>query len=111
MFCSPLDLRADKPGQWVLLRDLIWDDGRRIVVPAGFKTDLASIPRAFRWLLQQNGPSRKGAVLHDFAYRSHMMTRAKADALFKKALQVEGVNPVGCWLYWAGVRIGGWAAF
>ena len=111
MFCSTLDLRAGKPGQWVLLRPLIWNDGVKIVVPAGFSTDLASIPRVLRWLLQQNGASRRSAVLHDFLYRSHRMTRGSADALFKKALQSDGVNPVGVWLYWAGVRVGGWAAF
>ena len=111
MFLTPLDLRADKPGHWVLLRELIWDDGVRIVVPAGFVTDLASIPRAFRWLLQQNGASRKAAVLHDFLYRTHRMTRKDSDAMFKKALAAEGVNPVGGWLYWAGVRVGGRMAF
>lgn len=114
MFCSPLDLRADKPGQWVLLRDLIWDDGWRIVVPAGFKTDLASIPRLFRWLLQQNGASRKAAVLHDHCYVTQPFSRAKADELFRKALIAEGLSQAAALIYWIGVRLGGsiaWANY
>lgn len=109
MFVTPLRLEATKPGYWTLLAPLIWDDGeKRYEVPEGFETDLASIPRAFRWLLQQNGGSRRAAVLHDFAYKTHFASRAEADALFRKALAEEGVNPVGRFLYWSGVRVGGW---
>jgi hypothetical protein len=111
MFLTPLRLEASEPGLWVLLSPLIWDGEKRYEVPAGFVTDLASIPRAFRWLLQQNGGSRRAAVLHDYLYRNHLTTRAEADALFRKALKAEGVNPVGGFLYWAGVRIGGWTAY
>lgn len=112
MFLTPLRLEASKPGLWVLLSPLIWDDGEaRYEVPTGFITDLASIPRAFRWLLEQNGGSRRAAVLHDYLYRSQRTTRAEADALFRKALAREDVNAFGRFLYWAGVRAGGWIAW
>lgn len=112
MFVTPLRLEAERPGYWVLLYPLVWqDEETRYEVPAGFVTDLASIPRAFRWLLQQNGGSRKASVLHDWAYRTHVLDRSAADALFRKALAAEGVGGIGRFLYWSGVRVGGWVAY
>src|SRR5690606_25480873 len=114
MFKGPLILEAvrDRPGWWRLVEDLVWDDGERsFTVPAGFLTDLASIPRAFRWLLHQNGRSRFPAVLHDYLYRTNAVSRAEADSIFYRALKSEGVSPVGRFLYWAGVRLGGWLPY
>src|SRR5690606_27796302 len=74
-------------------------------------TDLASIPRIFRWLLNQNGNSRRPAVLHDYLYRMQPISRAEADAIFRRALEAEGVILPGRWLYWSGVRMGGWIAW
>lgn len=51
------------------MKELVWegpisDKGRVLVftVFAGFVTDLASIPQAFRWMLDPNGKSRRAAV-------------------------------------------------
>lgn len=112
MFTTPLRLEATTPGRWMLTSDLIWhSDTERYVVPRGFETDLASIPRIFRWLLNQNGNSRRPAVLHDYLYRMQPISRAEADAIFRRALEVEGVILPGRWLYWLGVRLGGWIAW
>lgn len=110
-FLTPLDLRAYKPGEWVLLHSLIYraEAGRRFTVPRGFITDLASIPRPLRGLLNQNGKSRRPAVLHDFLYCVQSMTRAQADALFLEALKAAKVNAAVRYVMWAGVRAGGWA--
>lgn len=107
MFTTPLRLEATRPGHWVLLNDLIWDGEERIVVPAGTSTDLASIPRPLRGILQQNGVSRRPAVLHDYLYSSRSVTRAQADAIFRQALAAEGMGGLGRFTYWAGVRLGG----
>lgn len=113
MFTSPLILRVGPPGEWILERTLEWEGRQRIVVPAGFITDLASIPRALRGVLEQNGRSRKAAVLHDWLYSSQRIgtrriTRAQADAVFRQALEAEHVGWVARSLYWSGVRVGGW---
>lgn len=108
MFTTPLRLEATRPGQWVLLSDLIWhSDSERIIVPAGTATDLASIPRPFRGVLNQNGNSRRPAVLHDHLYVTRSVSRAEADAIFCRALAAEGIGSVGRLVYWAGVRLGG----
>lgn len=110
-FQTPLDLRAHKvPGHWVLLRPLIYHalDGRRVRVPAGFITDLASIPAILRPVFSQNDRTRRPAVLHDFLYCSQVMTRAQVDGIFLEAMMVEGVGWARRWVMFTGVRVGGW---
>lgn len=107
MFTTPLRLEATRPGHWLLLVDLEWQAKERIVVPAGFVTDLASIPRPFRGVLNQNGNSRRPSVLHDYLYSTRSVTRTEADAIFRRALAAEGVGGLGRFTYWAGVRLGG----
>ncbi|CAB4182517.1 Campylobacter phage CGC-2007, Cje0229 [uncultured Caudovirales phage] len=108
MFTTPLDLRANTaPNEWVLLRSLVWHGDRRIEVPAGFITDLASIPRVFRNVLNVNGASRRAAVLHDWLYCSQPFTRREADRMLKAALLAEGEHPIVAQVYYLGVRIGG----
>lgn len=112
MFRTPLRCEAIPPHHWVLTHELIWKStSEYIVVPAQFKTDLASIPRPLRWLLNQNGLSRKAAVLHDHLYRTGLVPRAEADAIFRRALKEEGMGWFGRSLYWAGVRLGGWTGY
>lgn len=109
MFTTPLRLEAAEPGRWVLIEDLIWhSDTERYLVPKGFQTDLASIPRVFRWLLNQNGSSRRPAVLHDYLYTTQPIERSEADSIFRRALRAEDVTLPGQFLYWSGVRLGGW---
>lgn len=109
-FLTPLDLRAYKPGEWVVLAGLLYlaSTGARYIVPRGFITDLASIPAALRWLIDPDGPSRQAAVLHDFLYCAHYMTRAEADALFLEALEACGVDWATRHAMYIGVRVGGW---
>lgn len=112
MFTTPLQLEASRPGHWVLLSDLIWhSDTERIVVPAGTSTDLASIPRPLRGILNQNGNSRRPAVLHDYLYSTQLRSRAEADAIFQRALAAEDMGALGRFTYWFGVRLGGWLAW
>jgi hypothetical protein len=115
MFRTWCDLRVYVPGEWVVLRDLIWEkDGVRAVVPRGFITDLASQPRLSRAVLDICGPSREPAVLHDWLYckqedaDGRPISREFADDLFRTALRVCGAGPITRNTYWSGVRVGGW---
>ena len=115
MFKSWLDLRAYADREWIVLHDLEWrSDTAHVIVPRGFVTDLASIPRPLRGLLDVTGPSRAPAVLHDYLYcfqrdaAGTPVTRRWADDLFRIALAGAGVSLVTRSLYWSGVRLGGW---
>jgi hypothetical protein len=114
MFKTELDLRGldGRPDLWALLAPLVWLlAGVATTVPAGFVTDLASIPAALRWALDVNGRSRRAAVLHDWLYALGLCTRAEADETLRLALIAEGESPAAARVYWLGVRTGGWVAW
>lgn len=97
-------------GQWKLLNrlEVLDDKEHSFYVPAGFATDLASLPRIIRGLFNRNGKSRKPAVLHDYLYSQKMFTRKKCDLIFKDCLINAGISKFAARLYYFGVRSGGW---
>lgn len=97
-------------GVWCLAKPLSYSSdvaGRVITVPAGFRTDLASVPRlpVVYWLC--GGRANKPAVVHDFLYSTGLIARDIADAVFLEAMCVVGVPFAYRRLMWAGVRLGG----
>jgi hypothetical protein len=94
-----------------------------ITAPAGFVTDLASMPRWAWMLLPPDGPWVKAAVIHDFLYatagtgawkshgpsisRAQPYTRAEADWILRDAMQNRGVDALRRSIIWAAVRAGG----
>lgn len=111
MFKSDLILKVLDPG-YLLMAPLEWDhEGYIIEVPAGFLTDLASIPRVARWLFTGHGKTRKPAVLHDYLYYNNLGERKDADLLFRMAMKAEGMSAWRAQIAYRAVRIGGWAAW
>jgi len=97
-------------GKWRLTAPLIYDSdvaGKVIVVPTGFVTDLASVPRVPIAYMLAGGTSNEASVVHDYLYTSHIVDRETADAVLKEASAVTGVPAWRRWIMWAGVRIGG----
>lgn len=82
-----------------------------IIVPAGFVTDLASIPRLFWNILPPFGKYTEAAVVHDWVYRQHLFPRATCDAILLEAMQLCGVNWISRQLIYRNVRAFGWAAW
>jgi hypothetical protein len=114
MFSTELEIESldERPDYWTLTAPLEWRDGNcTITVPAGFVTDLASIPAALRSVLDVNGRSRRAAVLHDWLYASQLTTRAVADDILRVALVADGMSSAGARVYWLGVRAGGACAW
>lgn len=73
-------------------------------VPAGYETDLASIPAKYQQREPHESPAARPGVLHDYLYTSHGASRRDADRIFREALRAEGV-PLGKRLaMWAAVR-------
>jgi hypothetical protein len=107
MFMTRLVVVEGAGESWVLQEPLVWDDGRRrFEVPAGFVTDLDSVPRLpVVWLLLK-GWSRGAAVLHDWLYSEGLVSRAEADRVFLDAMRATGVG-VQRFVIWAGVRLFG----
>lgn len=79
-------------------------------VPAGFRTDGASLPRLL-WPVLGSPFSPElidAAIVHDYAYRYGVPDRRMADLHFRAMLRGAGVGRFRAWCFWAGVRIGGW---
>lgn len=86
--------------------------GVRVVVPAGFLTDFASVPR-FLWpIFPPTGPWQRAAVVHDWLYtRAADCPRFLADALFRDAMQAAGVPAWRRVAAYYAVRCFGWLAY
>lgn len=112
---------------WALQRPLVYTTGpppgETITVPAGFVTDLASIPRVVWSFYPPDGPWVKAAVVHDFLYYTQgdgiwgktvgvppgrRYSRRESDAIFWEAMADLGIGRWGRFVIWAAVRLGGW---
>ena len=82
----------------------------RFVVPAGFRTDFASVPRVVTWLVPRFGAYTLAAILHDWlvteGLRTGVVTSRQADGIFRRVMRESGVPVLRRWLMWAGVRWG-----
>jgi hypothetical protein len=114
---------------WALQRDLSYTtgpEGDTITVPAGFVTDLASVPRIVWSFYPPDGPWVKAAVIHDFLYetkgtglwyshrgnaRTVPYSRAEADHILKEGMADRGIGAWEQFVIWASVRIGGFAGW
>jgi len=96
---------TDKSRNWKVVEDFKCGD---IIVPAGFITDGASIPRGLRWLFPHGGRKFVAAVVHDYLYRNKAGTRLEADELFFRLMIHNGVPTWRAQMLFMGVRLGGW---
>ena len=110
---------------WAVRRALEYrtgDGDELIVVPPGFVTDLASVPRFVWSFYPPDGPWAKAAIIHDFLYftrgtgewhdevgitRDRPYSRKEADDILKEAMADRRVGPWEQFVIWASVRLGG----
>ncbi len=110
-FLTDLDVRVMPPRTWAaaggrkweLLAPLLFESDRYrgvFVVPMGFRTDFASVPRGLWNLYPKDGPWVRAAVLHDAGYAKTLRTmdgtpihlvKRFCDDLFDEGMQVDGV--------------------
>ncbi|GAA5059172.1 hypothetical protein GCM10023318_39400 [Nocardia callitridis] len=74
-------------------------------IPAGFRTDFASVPRPFVWLVPTYGVYTKAAILHDYLRSSKVVSEADGDGLFRRCLRECGVSMPQRWMMWTAVRL------
>lgn len=103
-----LRVKYIRNGRWQLLEALSVPEFE--TVPAGFVTDLDSVPRVPIVHATFKGRAIVSAVIHDYLYHSGR-TRSYADKAFLSAMEREGVRR--CYrypIYWA-VRLFGRANY
>jgi len=85
-----------------------------LIVPAGFQSDRASVPRIPIAYMLFGDKAHREACLHDYLYRSDSIpvaTRKQADDVFYESMKLRGKSWFVRWCMWSGVRLGGWTAF
>jgi len=115
-FTTPADLRMLDEELWAVLTPFRFyigeeSDNDWIIVPYGFITDLASIPRAFWSILPPFGEYAKAAILHDFLYCFGNKGRKYADRVLLEAMTVLGVAKWRRFVIYSAVRIFGGSSY
>ncbi len=78
-----------------------------ILVPAGYVTDLASVPQILWSIFPPHGRYAKAAIIHDWLYDNALRTKAEADRIFLDAMKVLGVPRWRRTLMYVAVRLFG----
>ena len=106
-----VDVEEISEKKWKLLKQMDYQGARELFqVPAGQKTDFASVPRIFVWFIPRYGRYTKAAILHDYLWEDKVtkgMSRLDADGLFRQAMRELNVSFLRRWIMWTAVR---WAA-
>jgi hypothetical protein len=113
-----LELSRFVEPMYFLLAPITWrrdslesDLPAEVVVPRGFVTDLASIPRVFFSLLRPDGEYAHAAIVHDYLYWTQSTSRLAADRVFELAMRDLEVNPLTIDVLSTAVRAAGEAAW
>ena len=108
---NKLDVKVsptDKDRNWIVLESITFYG---ITVPRDFVSDGASIPIGLRWRFPHGGRKFYAAVVHDYCYRTGILSREIADKFFLKAMRINGVSSRDAKLmYWA-VRVAGSSSY
>jgi hypothetical protein len=115
-FLSKLIVENDNGATMTLAQPLVYWSAlfnAEMIVPAGFVTDFASIPRLLHTIIPKHGKYDAPAVLHDAAYQTghigdRSITQLDADRLMLEAMQVKGVRWTQRRAIYLGCRMGGW---
>ena len=98
---------------WMVEREFTYHVGwegndEKVTVPAGFRTDFASVPRGLWNIFPPDGQYTQAAVLHDYLYYKQVYTRYKSDFIFYEAMGVLGVRGWVRSVMYCAVRSCGW---
>jgi hypothetical protein len=84
--------------------------GQEIIIPAGFPTDGASVPRALQSVFSSIGDHFLADIIHDYLYTTNLLPRAECDLEFWRWMDLLRPLPksrLDNWLRYQAVRLGG----
>jgi hypothetical protein len=116
-FTTPAQVELLPSFKFKLLAEFVYHEGALssdiniITVPAGFVTDLASIPRIFWNIMPPDGEYAKASIIHDYMYSKHLFHRKHCDEILYEAMGVLGVQTWKKYIIYSAVRMFGWAAW
>ncbi len=80
---------------WIVRGPLVYEIGNtneKIIVPAGFVTDFASVPPELRPMFPRVGQYLFAAIVHDYLYWNQICSKEEADEIFYLAMKESGVG-------------------
>lgn len=112
--------------EWILLEPFKWHVGEYnseeiIIVPQGFRTDFASIPKLIRAFINPVGKIKPAALVHDYLYNLRGVyadpangnirkySRKESDGIFLQIMKAVNMPWLERHSAYRGVRLGGWA--
>jgi hypothetical protein len=103
-FISDYQIALDSPLKWV-------GKTETFIVPKGFVSDFATVPKFLWWLFGPTGKYTAAAILHDWlctllGTRCPPASARDTDGIFRRRCKELGVDYVSRWLLWTGVRWG-----
>lgn len=119
--------------KWALVEDWYFTlyNGDIIMIPEGFESDGASVPKPFRNIISPVGPMFLGGLIHDYAYRYDKLIGVSYDeegnvvlyeyhpgagklfwdkVFMNVGKQVSGLRVIS-FVAWGAVRVGGFIAW
>lgn len=78
--------------------------GGIITVPAGFRTDFASVPKIFWNILPPTGEYSVPAIVHDYLYATHIIPKEEADLIFYILMKRYKVSNWKCAIMYRAVK-------
>jgi len=107
-------LNSKDPKNWILYEDLkVIIKNIYFVVPKGFETDFASVPRFLKPLVPYRYVYNPVVVVHDYLYTTHEVDRKTADEILRCGLKVLGNNTLAsrffATVFYIAVRLFGWS--
>lgn len=111
VFPKPLKGEYVNKGMWKLLEPFEYNNPPfKIVIPKGFVSDGASIPKVFWSIIGSpwSGRYARAALPHDYLYYTQAISRKKADLEFYRAMKVLRVSFVKRWTMYHAVRTFAW---
>lgn len=101
------DDKGDKI-RFALLDDYKFElDGMSILIPKGYQTDFATVPRLLWSILPPIGKHNPAALIHDYLYDNRIGSRRWADKVFLEVMLRYSVKLVPAYTMYLGVRLGG----
>lgn len=85
-------------------------DGVPCVVPKGFESDGASTPSKVE-LPSWGHEYAEAAIVHDYLYRTHRVSRKRADKIFYEIMKYRGCHPIKAKVMYLAVRWFGYFAY
>jgi hypothetical protein len=109
-FLTPLDYRHLSGEEIMLVAPFAVDlHGELVLVPPGFISDGASIPRiAWRVVGHPFADYLESAILHDWLYSTEFFPREGCDSVFLQAMEAQEIAAWRRMAMWRAVRDWGW---